>query len=230
MRRLGKTEIRRVSKFQQYAKSLSPAAEFCIVVGGAFALPIASSLWAAFTLSPAQAVQITNVEIEYLVIQEALVLFALAWFLRVRGWSIEHFPAFPPWRELVQALGLTLAAYLVWVGPWMLLNPADAAAPAVNFGLSWGHILAVSIINPLFEEAILCAYMIPFLAQRRGLAVAMAVSLVVRLSFHTYQGALALPSIALLGLVLSGYFARTRRLWPVLIAHGALDVIGLANS
>ena len=219
-----------MGKFQEYAKALSPAAEFCIVVGGAFALPVASSLWANIALSPEQAVQVTNVDIEYLVIQEVIVLSALIWFLRLRGWSVEHFPAYPPWRELVQALGLTLAAYLVWVGPWMLLNPAAAAAPAVNSELRWGHILAVSIINPLFEETILCAYMIPFLAQRRGLAVAMAVSLVVRLSFHTYQGALALPSIALFGLVVSGYFARTRRLWPVLIAHGVLDVIGLANS
>lgn len=49
-----------------------------------------------------------------------------------------------------------------------------------------------------------------------------------RLSFHTYQGAVGLLAIGLLGLVLSIFYLRTQRLWPVLIAHGLLDFIALA--
>jgi len=61
-----------------------------------------------------------------------------------------------------------------------------------------------------------------------GPGVAVAISLLVRLSFHTYQGAVGLLAIGLLGLVLSIFYLRTQRLWPVLIAHGVLDFIALA--
>ena len=100
--------------------------------------------------------------------------------------------------------------------------------PARGAGLSWPGILAVSIINPLFEELFLCAYMLPFLAIRRGPGVAIAVSLLVRLSFHTYQGPVGLLGDRPARSVFSIFYLRTQRLWPVLIAHGVLDFIGLA--
>ncbi len=58
--------------------------------------------------------------------------------------------------------------------------------------------------------------------------MAIAVSLLVRLGFHTYQGPVGLLAIGLLGLLFSIFYLRTQRLWPVLIAHGVLDFIGLA--
>jgi CAAX protease family protein len=220
-----------VSKLQGYVRSLSPTAEFCIVVGVAFALPAASSLTIVLTSTPASGpVQFTEDDLRVLVVEESLLLLTLGWFLRVRGWSVEHFAAYPSGRELAMALGLTVASFIVWALPWALLAPADAGATSGGAGLSWPGILAVSIINPLFEELFLCAYMLPFLACRRGAGVAVAVSLLVRLSLHTYQGPVGLLAVGLLGLVFSIFYLRTQRLWPVLIAHGVLDFIGLANA
>jgi membrane protease YdiL (CAAX protease family) len=220
-----------VSSLQGYVRSLSPAAEFCIVVGVAFSLPIAMSLWITFGDVPAaQALQLTEAELRVLVAEEALLLLTLGWFLRERGFAVEHFAAYPSRRELGMALGLTVVSFFAWALPWLLLAPApaDAGAASTGAGLSWPGILAVSIINPLFEELFLCAYMLPFLASRSGPGVAIAVSLLVRLAFHTYQGPVGLLAIGLLGLLFSMFYLRTQRLWPVLIAHGTLDFIGLA--
>ena len=220
-----------MSTLQGYVRSLSPTAEFCIVVGVAFAIPVVSSLTIVLTSTPASGpVQFTEDDLRVLVVEEALLLLTLGWFLRVRGWSVEHFAAYPSARELAMALGLTVASFLVWALPWAMLAPADAGATSGGAGLSWPGILAVSIINPLFEELFLCAYMLPFLAIRSGPGVAIAVSLLVRLSFHTYQGPVGLLAVGLLGLVFSVFYLRTQRLWPVLIAHGVLDFIGLAMA
>jgi uncharacterized protein len=224
-------EIWRVSRLQRYVRSLSPTAEFCIVVGVAFALPAASSLAVLLTSTPTSGpVQFTEDDLRVLVVEEAILLLMLGWFLRVRGWSVEHFAAHPSSRELAMALGLTVVSLLIWVLPWFLLAPADAGATSGGAALSWPGILAVSIMNPLFEELFLCAYMLPFLAIRRGPGVAVAASLLVRLSFHTYQGPVGLLAVGLLGLVFSMFYLRTQRLWPVLIAHGVLDGIGLAMA
>jgi membrane protease YdiL (CAAX protease family) len=195
----------------------------------AFALPVSTSLWITFADVPAsQALQPTEDDLRVLVVEEALLLLTLGWFLRVRGWSVEHFAAYPSGRELAMALGLTVLSFLVWALPWAVFGPAGDGAAVGDAGLSWPGILAVSIINPLFEELFLCAYMLPFLASRSGPGAAIAVSLLVRLSFHTYQGPAGLLAVGLLGLVFSAFYLRTQRLWPVLIAHGALDFIGLA--
>lgn len=222
-----------MSRLQGYVRSLSPTAEFCIVVGVAFSLPVAASLTILLTGTPtAGPAQFTEDDLRVLVVEEALLLLMLGWFLRVRGFSVEHFAAYPSGRELGMALGLTVVSFLVWALPWFLLAPApaDAGATSSGAGLSWPGILAASIINPLFEELFLCAYMLPFLAIRRGPGVAVAVSLLVRLSFHTYQGPVGLLAVGLLGLVFSVFYLRTQRLWPVLIAHGVLDFIGLAMA
>ncbi|HEU4381213.1 MAG TPA: CPBP family intramembrane glutamic endopeptidase [Hyphomicrobiaceae bacterium] len=219
-----------MGSLEGWVRSLSPAAEFCLVVGAAFAIPVGMSWWITFgDVARAQALQLTEGELRALIAEEALLLMLLGWFLRVRGWSVEHFAAYPSRRELVMAAWLTAVSFFVWVVPWFLLAPANVeAASSTDAALSWPGILAVSILNPLFEELFLCAYMLAFLASRSGPGVAVAISLLVRLSFHTYQGAVGLLAIGLLGLVLSIFYLRTQRLWPVLIAHGLLDFIALA--
>jgi len=218
---------RRVPK-SGLVSSLSPTAEFLIVVIGAFALPVWSSLYYSLYGDPQLALQITSVELQWLVVQEMVTLGLLVWFLRARGWSIESLAPYPTWCELAEGAGLALASYLAWVLLWLVLPPLDYPAPAG--GLDWASVLALCIINPLFEEVFLCAYMLPILVRWRGAGVAVALSLAVRLSFHTYQGPLGLVSVGMFGLIVSAYFVGTRRLWPVLIAHGLLDFVGLVGN
>jgi CAAX protease family protein len=220
-----------VRKLEQWVRSLSPTAEFIIVVGVAFAFPIMSSLWVSLggEYEPGP-VQFTEDDLHLIVLEEAMLLLLLGWFLRVRGWSVGHFAAYPSLRELAMAVGLTGLSAIVWVLPPLMFASTDTGVTSGGAGLSWPGALAVSIINPLFEELFLCAYMLPFLTKRGGPALAVAGSLLVRLSFHTYQGPVGLLSIGLLGLVFTTFYLRTQRLWPVLIAHGVLDFVALANA
>jgi membrane protease YdiL (CAAX protease family) len=52
------------------------------------------------------------------------------------------------------------------------------------------------------------------------------VSVGIRLLCHLYQGPLAV-GIVPVGLVFTWYYARTHRLWPVVIAHAISDFVAL---
>ncbi|OQP81847.1 MULTISPECIES: CPBP family intramembrane glutamic endopeptidase [Xanthomonas] len=47
------------------------------------------------------------------------------------------------------------------------------------------------------------------------------------LRYHLYQGPIGAISILMLGLILGWWMARRGRLWPAILAHGVLDLLGL---
>jgi membrane protease YdiL (CAAX protease family) len=49
------------------------------------------------------------------------------------------------------------------------------------------------------------------------------------MAVHLYQGPLRVVGMAALGGALTVYYYRTRRLWPVVVAHGLLDFLALAR-
>jgi membrane protease YdiL (CAAX protease family) len=223
--------MRDVHTLEEYVRGLSPRAEFLIVVLGAFALPALFSLVAVLNLGSAPGpVELRNEDLEALIVQEAAVLMLLGWLLHARGWSVDNFGPYPSWRELVAAAGLWLAILVLSKLQDSIVDLSGTPMQVRNGGFDWPVVLAISIINPLFEELLLCAYVIPFVAQRQGTATGIAVALAIRLACHTYLGGAGLAWIAMVGLVLSLYYVRTRRLWPVLIAHGVLDFVGLATA
>ena len=51
-----------------------------------------------------------------------------------------------------------------------------------------------------------------------------------RVSVHLYQGPLlAFVAILPLAIVMTWYYARTGRIWPVIVAHVITDAIGLGS-
>lgn len=88
--------------------------------------------------------------------------------------------------------------------------------------------IAVAILNPLFEEFLWLGYTIPALAPRIGLRAACVASVALRVAVHAYQGPMALVGIAPMAVVFTSYYAQTRRLWPLVVAHVIGDAAGLA--
>ncbi len=86
----------------------------------------------------------------------------------------------------------------------------------------------MSIVNPIAEEFVYLGF-ITNLLQRRGELSAIGPAVAGRMAVHIYQGPLRVVGIATLGVVLTVYYYRTRRLWPVVIAHGLLDFLALAR-
>jgi len=65
-------------------------------------------------------------------------------------------------------------------------------------------------------------------ARRASLATAVNISAAIRLSYHLYQGAAGVLSVVPLGLLFGLWFARTRQLWPLIVAHAILDFVALS--
>jgi membrane protease YdiL (CAAX protease family) len=85
----------------------------------------------------------------------------------------------------------------------------------------------ISLLNPIFEEVFVCGYIVSALAKPGNVWPAIHASVAVRLLYHLYQGPAGIIGVIPLGLLFAGYFARSRQLWPLLIAHALFDLIGL---
>jgi membrane protease YdiL (CAAX protease family) len=68
------------------------------------------------------------------------------------------------------------------------------------------------------------------LKDRFGITTAVNVSAGIRVFYHFYQGALGVVGIAPMALLFAYWFARTGRLWPLIVAHALTDFAGLAAS
>ena len=88
--------------------------------------------------------------------------------------------------------------------------------------------LLFAVVNPFFEELIVRAFLISeatLLTGSSGLAVILSVLL--QTSYHLYQGIPNAVGDGLVFLVFSVYYAKTRRLWPVIFAHLWLDLFAV---
>jgi membrane protease YdiL (CAAX protease family) len=84
--------------------------------------------------------------------------------------------------------------------------------------------------NAILEEVVVVGYLLTRLRQL-DLAVpaAVAVSALLRGSYHLYQGFGAFVGNAAMGVVFALFFLRTRRLAPLVIAHTILDVVSFVG-
>lgn len=182
---------------------------------------------------------ITNRALLANVIGELVVLVLLGLVLRARGWTLARLGLRPAWLDPALALPLAVACYagywILWFGvvsfwPGLMQTTATIATHLVGSDLRWPSVVLVSMVNPVFEEVFLCAYLIAALRERIGVTAAINVSAALRVFGHFYQGALGVLSIVPMGLLFAYWFARTGRLWPLILAHAVIDFVALAAS
>jgi membrane protease YdiL (CAAX protease family) len=73
----------------------------------------------------------------------------------------------------------------------------------------------------------LCGYVIAALRERIGVTAAINVSAGVRVFCHFYQGALGVLGIVPIALLFAYWYARSGRLWSLVVAHAILDITAL---
>jgi len=123
---------------------------------------------------------------------------------------------------LIGIPGLTL----VWVSHEMGFN---ASLNVVDFPDVWyrvPYLLMSAFQNGLSEEIIVVAFLLTRLRQigwsdQRALVG----SALLRGTYHLYQGWGAFFGNAVMGLIFGWWFQRTRRVWPLVIAHFLLDAV-----
>ena len=174
-------------------------------------------------------------------IPEASGLLVLWYVLAGQGKTWRHIGWSPSLVDIRRALGLFLASTAVsWVAyiPAQYLYRAYSGAflaqKSLNSTLAFG-ISALSVafvcVNPFFEELIVRAYTISELTDLgANRTVAIAISVVVQLSYHLYQGFANVVVLALVFTVFSIYYSRTRRIVPVVLVHLGLDLFWLFKA
>jgi membrane protease YdiL (CAAX protease family) len=177
---------------------------------------------------------ITNAALLGSVIYELVVLGFLGAFLATRGWTLARLGLKPTWRESAAGVGLAAAFYfcviLLWMvtmALWPRIGAFGAATHLVRADLQLPTVLLACVVNPVFEELFLCGYVISALRESRGVTTAINVSAAIRVFCHFYQGVVGVITIVPMALLFAYVYARSGRLWPLIVAHAIVDLAGL---
>jgi len=153
-------------------------------------------------------------------------------YLRSRRFDLRPLYPRPQWIGALQGAGIYIVAEaLAWVVTLPLVGD-DGSAPLTAFsfqGVSLASTVAFAMVNGTFEEVFLLGVLVRGL-KGHGVLFAAGFSLLVRLLCHTYQGPLGSVSILAFGLVLTVFYIRTGRLWPVVFAHILADIVPVIMS
>jgi membrane protease YdiL (CAAX protease family) len=131
-------------------------------------------------------------------------------------------------------LGLWIASFvlvliLAWIFAPLGHREVDFLPNELPLWFRWVDALVIAVTAGVTEEVVVRGYAQTRLEQ---LKVPTAMVLVLPTALwgvlHLYQGASAALTIFCLGMLYAWYFHRTRRLWPIIIAHGLFDLTQLA--
>jgi len=135
------------------------------------------------------------------------------------------------WRfDLTSGVVLTLAIgvpglALYFAARGLGLNTTVAAANLTEW---WAApvLVLIAAANGIIEEVVVVGYLMIRLGQSGwGVAAAITFSALLRGTYHLYQGFGGFVGNAIMGVVFALFFLRTRRLWPLILAHTLLDVV-----
>lgn len=169
----------------------------------------------------------------------ALGVLAYVWFRQGKHWKI----LLGQWqlRDIGVALGLllyyTFAVVLLnliiqkiaysLTGHW--IQPVDVKK---MLGMTLSPLSAVFVlINPFFEELIVRAYLMSEVIDiTKNKTLAAILSTALQASYHLYQGGLNATLLGICFLIMSVYYAKTRRIAPIILAHFILDTLALLST
>jgi uncharacterized protein len=215
-------------------QALSARTEFAVVVVGAFGYFVLRSLHAA--LYPTATAPISQSHLEYLLVYESITLVLLCVFLYLRGWRTTRLGVSVTAKDTLTGIGLVVVGYVGFALMWWIaaatgIHPSYAGAhpELVARGLSLPVVIAVSVLNPIYEETFLCGYIVTTAKAIDRTVAGVNVSIAIRLLYHLYQGGIGVLQIIPIGLIFTWWYARTGRLWPVIVAHALFDAIGLLH-
>ncbi|GAA1392219.1 CPBP family intramembrane glutamic endopeptidase [Luteococcus peritonei] len=119
----------------------------------------------------------------------------------------------------IPGLGLYLAARALGL---------NTTVQAAGLGEHWWSVpllVLAALGNSVLEEVVMIGYLFTRFRQMRFAPwVVLVTSALIRGSYHLYQGFGGFLGNAVMGLAFGAWFLRTRRLWPLVVAHFLLDV------
>lgn len=217
---------------------LSPTIELLIVLILGFGLFIYSStnsfLAVNSDFSHSWNFKITSLGHSIILIYETIALFIIVYILKVRGWKISDFNLEFTFRLIWIALLLVFVRNVVGTIAYKIFEHAtvidNSGAKHIQYGLkaNWIVISLLIIINSVYEEFILIGYLFKRL-ERYHPAIIIGLSTLIRMSYHTYQGWMGIIYIIPTGLIFGCYYYRYKKLWPLILAHGLMNLFVFLN-
>ena len=216
------------------ARRARPVGEVAVVLGVPVLLALAGTQWSAVATG-APALEVSDAALLATLAAEAVLAAAMVPWLRRRGWSPAAVSGDPRPVDVLRGAGLwlaTIAAVSVAFLPVYLSAPGWAMSLAEQRllgGISLPVLVLAAVWNSVFEEFLWLGYGVTALAPRLGMGWACAVSILLRVSIHAYQGLAGMVlGVLPVALVLTWYFARTGRLWPAVVAHVVTNALAFA--
>lgn len=210
---------------------MSPATEFIVVILACYwwgiaasASTIASQLMRVpirVELDDGRALTLLSVELLGLAVATGIGYF--------RGWSVWSFGLRPTWADTGIGLLLAAAAGVLLGTIGLAVNsmfPGTVQFGSIPGSLSLPMVFLLAAINPVFEEAIGVGYFIHVL-RRFGMWPAVLATAIFRAGLHAYQGFNAPIIILPLGLIFAIVYWKSRRLWPLVVAHAMFSLVAL---
>ncbi|MBM0237660.1 CPBP family intramembrane metalloprotease [Micromonospora sp. ATA32] len=140
-----------------------------------------------------------------------------------------------PGSDLVRGAGLAAliglpGLALFWAAAQLGVNATLVPAGLPHLWWAVPVLILAAVQNAVLEEVIVVGYLVTRLRQlwwRVGAII--AASALLRGSYHLYQGFGAFVGNAVMGVVFSLFFLRTRRVVPLIVAHTLLDVVAFVG-
>lgn len=167
-----------------------------------------------------------------------LVVVALAFYLvrhvaapELGPWRAMHLDGSRPVRDLVLGVLLAAAVGIPGLGFYLLAREIgiNLNVAAANLTENWWTVpvyIGMAAMNGILEEVIMVGYL--FLRWRQAgwqPARIIVVSALIRGLNHLYQGFGGMIGNIVMGLFFGWMYQRTRRLWPLVIAHTLIDIV-----
>jgi membrane protease YdiL (CAAX protease family) len=197
---------------------------------------IAVSTYALFVPSYlAGDVSYNGLTIASLVLRYSTALLAVVYVLSRQGRRVKEIGLGLRWSDPLKAVGLAILAFFgtsimyvmtrnvtqaLWHAPPDMRHIVYPGWHSRSFGA-----LAHSIGAPIFEEVLVRGYLMTEMIELGTPAwLAVVVSVFVQASYHTYYGLGGAIMLSGVFIVFAVYFAKSRNLMPVILAHLLWDV------
>jgi membrane protease YdiL (CAAX protease family) len=197
----------------------------------AFAGSILKSIDQAFHPIP---LNLTNMRLVFGLLEEATALTLFLVLFKRQGRNIKDIGFSFRWMDVPKAVGLTLAAFTAMVAMILTTRYVYSLITLTtmrDMGPHWQFkdssiwlILPFLILNPFFEEILVRGYlMTEWIDLRKSVALAAVISLAFQTSYHLYYGVFGAAMVGCGLSVFAIYYAKSRRLMPVILAHMLWD-------
>jgi membrane protease YdiL (CAAX protease family) len=204
----------------------------------AFATSVAGSISLAFHPGP---IQYSNMRLALGLLDEAVALLLFFVLFKRQGRQLRSIGFGFQWTDLPKAAGLVAVAFTVMGLMVATVHYAYFLITQRTFhdngphsgfsGSSLALILPFIILNGLFEETLVRGYlMTEFIDLRGSVVLATVISLGLQTSYHLYYGIYGAAMVGCGLSVLAIYYAKSRRLMPVILAHMLWDFITVLSK